>query len=211
MNTHTVEWFRTLGGVPGVDWRSPEWLALDSRLMEARPVEARAGHPELGIVWVDVDGRRIADYGFQSPAALALEGQYALRDPNEAIRLMCHALAVPGTRSDYHQALIWLARMTGVPGAWRERGLRADVQLVLSDPIGAVSSRWAGGVTDADVLPQASDPILLLMNLYLDEGFLVEAAEVAQLLDRLPGAPEDRPEFWLRPFQIATALGNLTL
>ena len=61
-----------------------------------------------------------------------------------------------------------------VPGAWVELALQVDVRLVLADPAAAVTSRWA---EDVDVM-QASRPILDLMLLYVQEDFLVEAAQV---------------------------------
>jgi hypothetical protein len=130
----------------------PPDLVVDQRLSEARPVADERSFSPLGIAWTDGARRPIADdyRTYMSPAELALQGrwqasdpdndEYGLqRDPVEVARIACQALALPGTRSDYHQALSWLSHVDGVPGALVERSLLADVELVLGDPADALS------------------------------------------------------------------------
>ena len=219
------QWFKALAEVPGVVWMSPPGLVVDRRLSKARPVADERSFSPLGVAWTDGAGRPISDdyRTHMSPAELALEGrwqpsdddneEYGLQgDPVEVARIACQALALPGTRSDYHQALSWLSHVEGVPGALVERSLLADIELVLGDPADALISPWSG-MTGSDrdlLLAGASDPIIRLINLYLTEGFLVEAAAAEKLLDRLPDAAEARPRYWRRPDEVASALTGLT-
>lgn len=219
------QWFKALTEVPGVVWMSPPDLVIDQRLSDSRPVADERSFSPLGIAWKDGAGRPIADdyRTYMSPAELALQDrwhasqpdddEYGLqRDPMEVQRIACTALALPGTRSDYHQALSWLSHVEGVPGALVERSLLADIELVLGDPADALISPWSG-MTGSDrdlLLAGAGDPIIRLINLYLTEGFLVEAAAAEKLLDRLPDAAKARPRYWRRPDQVASALTGLT-
>lgn len=219
------QWFKALTEVPGVVWMPPPDLVVDPRLFEARPVADERSFSPLGIAWTDGAGRPLADdyRTYMSPAELALQGrwqasdpdnaEYGLqRDPVEVARIACQALALPGTRSDYHQALSWLSHVEGVPGALVERSLLADVELVLGDPADALISPWSG-MTGSDrdlLLAGASDPIIQLINLYLAEGFLVEASAAEKLLERLPDAVKARQRYWRRPDEVASALAGLT-
>jgi len=212
VNTEPLEWFRCAGDVPGVDWSTPEGAIPDRRLAEARPIADPGSYSPLGVAWIDGAGEPIADdyRNYMSPAELVLEGRWQIGDPNKAVRMMCQSLALPGRRSDYHEALSWLPSVEGAPGAWVELALRADVQLVLADPPGALISPWAvkAGL-DSDVSSQASQPILRLINFYLTEGFLLEAADAERLLDRLSEAARPRHEYWTRPADVASALAGL--
>ena len=218
------QWFKALAEVPGVVWTPAPDLVVDPRLSEARPVADERSFSPLGIAWTNGAGRPIADdyRTYMSPAELALQGrwqadgpdnaEYGLeRDPVEVARIACQALALPGTRSDYHQALSWLSQGNGVPGALIERALLADVELVLSDPADTLISPWSAMTrSDRDLLlSQASDPILRLINLYLAEGFLVEASAAEQLLERLPDTAKPRQRYWRRPGEVASAIAGL--
>jgi hypothetical protein len=219
-----VEWFRALTEVPGVVWTQPAGAAVDPRLSGARPIPAEQGFSPLGLTWVDNAGRPIADdYGsYMSPAELVLQERWQendsdqgvrvrQRDPDEVARTACQAVALPGTRFDYHQALRWLSNAEGIPGTLVEQALKSDIELVLSDPAEAVVSPWSLMTrTDSDhLLSEASDPILRLMNLYVAEGFLVEASATEELLERLPDAARPRQRYWRRPGEIASALAGL--
>ena len=209
MNAQPLEWFRSLSEVPGVPWHDPEGIILDPRFAGAQPVVDPRRSFQTAIAWVDTDGHLIGDeyMPYRSPAELTLERRFEISDPDKAVLTMCQALALPGTRSDYHTALSWLSEVRSVPSAWVERALEVDVRLVLADPVAAVTSRW---VDDSDMaLSQASRPILRLMELYVREGFLVEAAEVERLLDRLPDAAHPRYEYGPRPSHIAESLRSL--
>lgn len=217
----TLEWFRNLAEVPGVEWRAPEAVRVDPRLAGARPVtdaqrteqlgEFVARNPWMSVIWVDVHGQPISDdyVSYQSPAEQALAHRWEIDDPSEAVWTCCQALALPGTRHDYHQALIWLANVSGVPGEWVEGMLRADIQLVLADPWAAVVSPWASE-DPTPYLSAASRPFLDLMHLYRREGFLLDAASVEALLERLPEAARPEYDYGPRPAQIAASLKSIT-
>jgi hypothetical protein len=217
-------WFKALSEVPGVVWRQPADLFVDPRLSEARPIPDQHGLSPLGVTWVDSAGRPIArDYSsYMSPAEFILQGRweesssdqgvYAVqRDPDEVARTACQAVALPGTRFDYHQALTFLSNAAEVPGGLVENALQADIALVLSDPADAVISPWSAMTrSDRDLLlSQASDPILKLINLYVAEGFLVDASATEKLLERLPDAARPRQRYWRRPDEVASALAGL--
>jgi hypothetical protein len=183
----------------------------DASSASAHPVSDPNGYSSLGIAWVDHEGLPIGDDYMRdrSPAELVLEGHYDIADASKAILTMCHALALPGTRSDYHGALSWLPNVASVSGSWIEAALWADVQLVLADPFGALVSPRRGDEYPDGALGQASAPILRLMRLYLNEGFLVEAGEVERLLDRLPQEARPRYDYGLAPAQVADGLRAL--
>ena len=211
MSERTFTWFSSLAEVLEVNWSNPEGVVPDPRLAAAHPVSDPDSYSPIGIAWVGNDGRPIGD-GYvrdRSPAELLLDGRYEIEDSNKAILTMCHALALPGTRSDYHQALSWLPNVASVPGAWIESVLRADVQLVLSDPVGTLTSpRRGDGHADRE-LKRASAPVLRLMRLYLNEGFLREAAEVERLLERLPEEARSPYDYAPGPSQVADGLSEL--
>ena len=217
----SLEWFTALTDVPGVVWREPDGVVVDSRLSDARPVPDERGYSPLGVAWVDSAGKPIADdyRTYMSPSELLLqplwealdsEGDtvYAVRrrDPDEAMRTALHALAVPGTRFDYHQALTSLSNVEGANGALVEFALQADVQLVVGDPSAAVVSPLTDRSDSKWALLQASEPVLRLVSLYVAEGFLIDAAAAERLLDELPEASRPRQVYWKRPDDIASAL-----
>jgi hypothetical protein len=220
----SLQWFRALTEVPGVVWTQPAGVAVDLRLSDARPIPDEHGFSPLGVTWVDNAETPIADdyRSYMSPAELVLQGRWqendpdrdvhgVQRDPTEVVHTACQAVALPGTRFDYHQALRWLSNAEGVLGSLVEQALKADIELVLSDPADAVVSPWSLMTgTDSDLLlSQASDPILRLMSLYVAEGFLIEASATEELLERLPDAARPRQQYWRRPGEIASALAGL--
>lgn len=185
----SYEWFRSLADVPGVDWTTPpgDAEAPDPRLASARPVPDPESYSRSGIAWVSADGMALADRfsSDQSPAELVLERRYEqARDADIVTRSVATALALPGTRYDYHAALEWLAGTEGVDPEWIERSLLADVNLVAGNPRAALSSpRW--GDREGS-LAAAGYPVWRLMELYLREGFLADALRVEGMLDALP-------------------------
>jgi hypothetical protein len=211
MTQQAYEWFHCLNEVPGVEWTTPEGTAVDARLAAAQPVADRNSYSPLGVIWIDSRGRPIGD-GYmsgRSPAGSALEGRWEIRDPVQVSGKACQALALPGLRSDYHEALSWLAGMPGIDGDLLERTIVADVQLVLADPLAALTSPWSIDLERDYVLSQACGPILRLVQLYLGEGFIVEAAEAEKLLDRLPAEAQPQHEYWTKPAAVAVALEAL--
>ncbi len=183
------EWFPSLADVPGVDWTTPPGMAEtpDPRVASARPVPDPQGYSRTGIAWVTADGTLLADdfSRDQSPAELVLEPRYEQAGDAEVVtRTVATALALPGTRHDYHAALEWLAGTEGMDPGWIERALLADVQLIIGDPRAAFSSpRW--GDTEGS-LAAAGYPAWRLMELYVSEGFLAAASRVEAILDALP-------------------------
>lgn len=185
----SYEWFPSLADVPGVDWTTPPGGAetLDARLTSARPVPDPESYSRSGIAWVDADGTVLADdfSRDQSPAELMLEGRYEqARDAEVVTRTVATALALPGTRHDYHTALEWLAGTEGIDPGWIERALLADVQLIAGNALAALNSpRW--GDREGS-LAAAGYPSWRLTALYLSEGFLADALRIEVMLDTLP-------------------------
>jgi hypothetical protein len=185
----SYEWFSSLADVPGLDWTTPPGVAEtpDPRLTSARPVPDPESYSSSGIAWVDADGTVLADdfSRDQSPAELVLERRYEqARNADVVIRTVATALALPGTRHDYHTALEWLAGTEGIDPGWIEHALLADVQLIAGNPRAAVSSpRW--GDTEGS-LAAAGYPVWRLIELYLSEGFLADALRVEAMLHALP-------------------------
>jgi hypothetical protein len=114
-----------------------------------------------------------------------LEGRYEqARDAEVVTRTVATALALPGTRHDYHTALEWLAGTEGIDPGWIERALLADVQLIAGNALAALNSpRW--GDREGS-LAAAGYPIWRLTALYLSEGFLADALRIEAMLDTLP-------------------------
>jgi hypothetical protein len=215
----TLEWFRNLAEVPGVQWRASDAVQVDPRLAGARLVtdaqhaeqigELVARNPWRSVTWLDAQGQPLSDdyLSYQSPAERALAHRWEIDDPIRAVGTCCQALALPGTRHDYHQALIWLASVNGVPSDWLEGALQADIQLVLADPRTAVVSPWAS--EEIPDLSAASRPFLHLMHLYRREGFLLDAASIEALLERLPDAARPKYDYGPRPAQITASLKSI--
>ena len=103
------------------------------------PRADQRGQTGTGIVWVDVDGQPLSEgyFGDYSPAALALENRWEI-DADKVVWAACQALALPGLRCDYHNALSWLADRAETPRAWVEVALWADIQLILGNPVKAL-------------------------------------------------------------------------
>lgn len=217
----SFEWFRALTEVPGVVWAQSSDVVADRRLSEARPIPDQRSFSPLGVTWVDSVGTPIADdyRTHMSPSELLLQPLWeeqeseggtvytvSRREPDEAARTALHALAVPGTRFDYHRALESLSNLEGVTGALVELALQADVQLVVGNPSAAVVSPLTDRSDRKWALLQASEPVLRLVRLYLAEGFLVDAAAAERLLDELPEASRPRQAYWKHPDDVASAL-----
>lgn len=160
------------------------------------------------VAWIALDGTPIAEeqWGFESPAQVVLNrlddwGEH----PAPVLETVVAALALPGTRYDYHSAFGRLAGAAGMDPDWVERALLADVQLVLSDPRSAVTSPWSASI---DSSHSASVPFGRLIQLYVREGFLVDALRVEAVLETLP--EKFREDYLVRlPARVCDALRAL--
>lgn len=209
-----VEWYASLADVPGVDWSPPFPVAVDERLARARPVptpsdERYAGGPSHR--WVDERGQPIAEpYALDdSPAALLVSRLYD-ETPERQLERALIALAHPGGRHDYAQALSRAEHTIRFEGVLRfdvlETVLRGHVSLVLAAPAAALAPPWA---TYETPLERAAEPVVALMSLYQGEGFLREAMAVERLLDLLPEDARPRYVPEPRPRELADALRRL--
>jgi hypothetical protein len=185
------KWFSNVADVPGVTWEPPPELAAspEPRLASARPVHDPDGYSALEVAWVADDGTLIGgEYSRdRSPAEVVLDARYesdGTVDEGLAMRAAVMALALPGTRYDYHSALEALANAERSEPDWIERALIADMQLIVGNPAAAlVSPRW-GNIPN---LQSSAHSIRRLMALYVSEGFLVDAERVEATIDALPG------------------------
>lgn len=208
-----VEWFRSFGEVPGIDWAAPFEVKIDERLANARPValdphEIYDGGPTYR--WVDRKGEPIGEpYAFDSPAGLIRRRSYEER-PERQLELSVVALAHPGMRYDYAEALADGERVIQFEGLDRcdvlEGLLQAHVSLMLAGPGEALARPLRGYEPPLD---RASDPFMALISLYQREGFLREAIGVERLLEVLPADARPRYMPEPRPSEIAEALRRL--
>jgi len=208
------EWFQSLAEVPGVEWLPRIELTVDERLAGAHPVPTDRGERHPGVPthrWVDGAGRPIgAPYAFNnSPAAVITERLYE-EPADRRLELSLIALAHPGTRHDYANILGGAWQVIQYQGVERfdvlEPLLRAHVSLMLAGPQAALSEPWDEYETP---LERASEPFIALISLYQHEGFLREANEVEQLLDRLPDGAQPRYLPEPRPSELIAALREL--
>lgn len=178
MRTPEPQWFPRFADVPGIHYSTPAGLNVSKlRGRGARPEIHRYPGLPPSLWWGDTS---------RSPA-----GEHLLEDASKAptarvLRNLSEALELPGELSDYHFAiqgvvtLLW-SRRAEEPGAFAEleRLCWLDLQLVQA---------WSEAVTyeDRDGQRQffAVTAFRVLLDLYLTEGALNEAARVLELADR---------------------------
>jgi len=189
----SVEWFRRLGDIPGLDYETPE--AIDRAAISGHDAEPEVHRIELldgeiheSLSWPRTveppPGEEPVSAGL-APVSAYLQAFYAReRQPtNELIQAIQEAVELPGRASDYHfalqQALPELrSRMLEAPEVLShiERFAWLDIRLALAYPR-AVSTDMPG-VTIRYYMMEAFDT---LANLYSGEGFFNEALEVARV------------------------------
>jgi hypothetical protein len=189
----SVEWFRRLGDVPGLDYETPAGIDRSeipghNAEPEVHRVELLGGEVHESLSWPRTveppPGEEQTSASF-APVSAYLQAFYATeRQPaNRLIRCVQEALELPGRGSDYHFALQQAipelrSRMLETPEVLShiERLAWLDIKLALAYPQ-AVSSDVPGdnfryyGMAAFDTLA----------NLYSGEGFLNEALEVARV------------------------------
>ena len=182
------EWFDGLESVPGISW-TPLVPVDVSRLCGARAwadVERGPdfqGRPRLSVEWrLGTRGARFGGSGspaHQHEEALASEEDLA---PRDVARRVSEALAMPGTRSDYHFTMmagwerLYSARQEE-PSAlrWVEALCLADVLLIeLGPELVFPEHHWLQHEDTYPVFPAFER----LSSLYQREGFLSPAVEI---------------------------------
>jgi hypothetical protein len=182
MSSQAPLWFPRFADVPGVRYSPPEGLDVSKlRQRNVRPTVNRWPDMPPSLSWPTPDGTTS-----QAPA-----GAHGLDDPREAttarvLRTLAEALELPGEPSDYHFAiqnvvsLLWSRRAEG-PQTFveLERLCWLDLQLIQVCPDAVSFEHRDGGLQFFSVTTFRT-----LLDLYLTEGALGDAARVLELADQ---------------------------
>ena len=184
----SFQWERSLESVDGVGWVPLLPINRDSLPgIEAEPkVEMLQGYSERPlqhVEWIDPQGK-LKDQ-MTSPSGQR-EGEFR-SDPELAAeriaKVVSEALALPGTRSDYHfsmlgawEALYGRRRADSRVFCWIEKLCLADIRLMeLGPELVFAADHW--GDRDEDSYP-VFPAFHQLSTLYQREGFLADAVKI---------------------------------
>lgn len=182
MRSQDPRWFPRFADVPGVRYSAPAGLDV-ARLKQrnVRPTVNRWPDMAPSLSWPMPGGSTS-----QAPA-----GGHHLEEPRKAttarvLRNLAEALELPGEAADYHFAiqevvsLLW-SRRAEEPQAFAEmeRLCWLDIQLVQAFPDAVTYEHRDGGTQFVSITTFRT-----LLDLYLTEGALGEAAQVLELADR---------------------------
>ena len=164
-------WYPRIGDITGVTWECA--AEIDPRRLRGHGVQ-----PEIGSL---ADGHRYLTWPSgtsQSPASR--HASHSLKKSSAIVRRTLEALELPGEPLDYHFAIqhcteaLWKRRRDEPENlAVTERLAWLDIQLM------EVRPQWAAIGDDDDGFSHIR-AFSLLMGMYLREGFLREALEVAE-------------------------------
>lgn len=198
-------WFRSLEEVEGVHWERPLDLQMDQSLTAATPrfERFREDPPEYRVRWVGGDGRCLPDdfNSYESPASHASSNLFDLTRTDAIAKLVSQVLALPGTQHDYYsgltEAIGALQRMDAsdeLRFTTMEHLAFLAIDLLDLDLEGSITPTYLPGIehTFEELLPSASQPYSTLIDLYVAEGFLREAAEIQGQLDSMPSGTRPR-------------------
>ncbi|TWJ21012.1 hypothetical protein [Micromonospora endolithica] len=182
MSSQVPLWFPRFADMPGVRYSPPPGLDVSKlRQRSVRPTVNRWPDMPPSLSWPLPNGTTS-----QAPA-----GAHRLDDSRKAttarvLRTLAEALELPGEPADYHFAiqevisLLWSRRAEG-PQAFveLERLCWLDLQLIQACPGAVTYEHRDGGVRFVSITAFRT-----LLDLYLTEGALGDAARVLELADQ---------------------------
>lgn len=213
-----LAWFPSVSAVPGIRWQPSLDVDVGPPLSTAQPVveEFDGDEPVAFVQWRDEHGNRLPDdFGFGSPAESAGRGMYEASSSREVLRIVSTALSLPGMKHDYFRVID-----SGISGLWHQEDedparvrMQEDlallgITLLKTGLEETVVPPFAYHETES-YLASAASPYRTLIQLYLKEGFLREAAAVYADLQGLPEETKARAYVESDPSDLLTALEEL--
>lgn len=180
MGPEDYVWYRRLAEVPGVDYAPPS--NIDRRKLPGVSASPQLekfffdGKPHISAWWGSTTASPAAQHGDSDQAR---RRSYNEADLQQRLQHVYEALELPGTAQDYHYKLLnacellWASREVA---SWAlnevERLSLLDIQLVETHP--------SDPGTDMDMREVSQPAYWRLGMMYQREGYLLEAAEIAE-------------------------------
>lgn len=182
MSSKLPLWFPRLADVPGVHYSTPPGLDVSKlRQRNVRPTVNRWPDMPPSLSWPLPNGTTS-----QAPAGAHRPDDSRKATTTRLLRTLAETLELPGEPADYHFAiqdivsLLWSRRAEG-PQAFveLERLCWLDLQLIQACPDAVSYEHRDGGSRFVSIMAFRT-----LLDLYLTEGALSDAAQVLELADR---------------------------
>ena len=191
----TAFWFTSFSDVPGVVWGP--LVPINTRTLKHRDATASTVRRQDYLDPTSSREELCWSHGDQwsgSPASQYKRGLEEQRSPEKTARHVSEILALPGTPSDYHFAILaacenlWGARTNELRVLhWIERMCLADIAMFEAIPgVAARVDRDRMGIDQISAGPCFAQ----LRTIYLREGFLAEAAKLEARMHSIQGRLE---------------------